>query len=157
MKKFITLSFVVFTFSISNLFAQDLTPSKPEKNIPVLVAQLFQSTYPEKEPVWFSQYQGRYDEQLVYEARFIFDNRYSSAVYNREGRLVAFAATIEASEIPQKAIDYMKNNYADRGVTEAMLVSRGTESTIELGVYINNRFTVLVFDKDGNFIKTTLG
>lgn len=158
MKKLITLSLVLFAFSMSNLFAQDLTPSKPEKNVPIMVAQAFETQYPQKDPVWFSQYQGRYNEQLVYEARFIFDNRYSSAVYNRDARLIAFAATIEASEIPVKAVEYMKNNYTDRGVTDAMLVTRGAkETSIELGIYINNRFTIVVFDKEGNFIKTTLG
>ena len=158
MKKLIQLSFILIVFQFANAFAQELVPPKPEKNIPVLIATSFQKKFPQKEPVWFTQYQGRYNDKLVYEARFIFDNRYSTAVYDRDGNLIAFAATIEASEIPQKAIDYMKKNYTDRAVTEAMMVTRGeNDVTFELGIYINNRFTVVVFDKEGNFIKTTLG
>lgn len=161
MKKFITFSIVLIAFSFNSLFAQDMTARKPERNVPMSVEEAFKSKYPEKDPVWFSQYQGRYDNLLVYEARFIFDNRYSSAVYDRAGALIAFAATIEASEIPLKAIEYMKNNYTDRGVTEAMLVSRSKrgekETSIELGIYINDRFTIVVFDEEGNFMKTTLG
>jgi len=156
MKKIILL--LVLILSVSPLFAQDLTPMKPERKVPIIVSEAFQSKYSAKDPVWFSQYQGLYNDKLVYEARFMFDNRYSSAIFDRDGEMIAFATTIEASEIPQKAIDYMKKNYADRGVTEAMLVARGkNETSVELGIYINNRFTIVVFDKDGNFIKTTLG
>lgn len=158
MKNLIKLSIIVVLFQFSNLFAQDIVPSKPEKNVPILIAESFKAKFPKNEPVWFSQYQGRYNEKLVYEARFIFDNRYSTAVYNRDGNLIAFAATIEANEVPQKAIDYMQKNYAERAVTEAMMVTRGKdEVTFELGIYLSNEFTVVVFDKQGNFIKTTLG
>ena len=94
---------------------------------------------------------------MVFEARFLFDKRYSTAVYNREGDMIAFTATIENSEIPEKALTYMKEHYPYQTITEAGIVDRGKESTIELGIYINNRFTVVVFDKEGNFIKTTLG
>ena len=158
MKNIFKITFVLFLFSFNTIFAQNLTPSKPERNVPIIVAQAFEARFPNKEPIWFSQYQGRYNDKLVYDARFLFDNRYSSAIYDRDGKLVAFAATLEAKEIPQKAINYMKENYTDRGVTEAIMVSRGErESTIELGIYINNRFTIVVFDEAGNFIKTTLG
>lgn len=158
MKKLIQLSFILVVFQFANVSAQDLTTPKPEKNIPIIIAESFQSKFLKKDPVWFTQYQGRYDDKLVYEARFMFDNRYSTAVYNRDGALIAFAATIEAKEIPQKAVDYMKREYPEYSVTEAMTVTRGkSDVTFELAIYINKRFTVVVFDKEGNFIKTTLG
>lgn len=159
MKKLLKLSaLLLFVFQFSNLIAQDIVAPKPEKNVPIIVAEAFQTKFSKMEPVWFTQFQGRYNDKLVYEARFIFDKRYSSAVYNRDGTLIAFAATIEANEIPQKAIDYMKKNYTDRGITDAMMVTRGEkEVTFELGLFISNRFTVVVFDKEGNYIKTTLG
>ena len=158
MKNFITCTLLLLVFSSTQVVAQDLVSPKPERNVPIIVTESFNLKFPQKEPIWFTQYQGRYGDKLVYQARFIFDNRYSTAVYNRDGNLIAFAATIEASEIPKKAIEYMKVNYSDRGVTEAMTVSRDDmEATVELGIYINNRFTVVVFDKEGNYIKTTLG
>lgn len=157
MKNLIHLSLLFIFFQFSSLFAQDIVAPKPENNVPILIAESFKAKFPQKEPVWFSQYQGRYDNKLVYEARFIFDNRYSTAVYNRDGNLIAFAATIENSEIPEKALIYMKENYPYQTITEAGIVDRGKTSTVELGIYINNRFTVVVFDKEGNFIKTTLG
>jgi hypothetical protein len=158
MKNFFPFTFILFLFSSSGIIAQDIVSPKPEKNVPITVSQSFISKFPQKEPIWFTQYQGRYSDKLVYEARFIFDNRYSTAVYNRDGNLIAFAATIETSEVPNKAIAYMKTNYSKHEITQAMTVSRDDmEATVELGIYINNRFTVVVFDKDGNFIKTTLG
>lgn len=157
MKNLIQLSLLLVVFQFSNVFAQDIVAPKPEGNVPINIAESFQAKFPQKEPVWFTQYQGRYDNKLVYEARFIFDKRYSAAIYNREGDLIAFTAKIENSEIPEKALLYMKENYPYQTITEAGIVDRGKTSTVELGIYINNRFTVVVFDKEGNFIKTTLG
>ncbi|WP_051224187.1 hypothetical protein [Flavobacterium tegetincola] len=157
MKKLLTISTLLCLFSFANLFAQDIVPKKPESNVPLLISENFESRFPKKDPVWFSQYQGRYDNKLVYEARFIFDRRYSAAIYNKDGAMIAFTATIENSEIPEKALTYMMENYPYQNITEAGMVDRGANSTVELGIYINNRFTVVVFDKEGNFIKTTLG
>jgi hypothetical protein len=33
-----------------------------------------------KDPVWFSRYQGENNQELVYEAKFIFDDRYCKSV-----------------------------------------------------------------------------
>ena len=151
MKKYIITSLLLIVFQFSTVLAQESTHRKSEKNVPILVEQTFKEKFPNKEAVWFSQYQGRYNDKLVYEARFMFDNRYSAAIYTAEATLIAFTATITAAEVPQKAIDYMKINYPQQPVSEAGMVSRGQESTIELGIYINNRFTVVVFDKEGNF------
>lgn len=157
MKNYITISFLIIIFQLSTVFAQPDTRRNPESSVPIVVEQNFKSKFPNKDAVWFSQYQGRYNDKLVYEARFMFDNRYSAAIYNSEATLIAFTATITAAEVPEKAVAYMKKNYPYQPVSEAGMVSRGQETTIELGIYINNRFTVVVFDKEGNFIKTTLG
>lgn len=158
MKKLLKISFLVLLFSATSLFAQDLVARKPEKNVPIIVAETFELKFPNNDPVWFSQYQGRYDDNLVYEARFLFDNRYSAAVYNKEGIMLAFVATIEESEIPQKALDYMKKNYPYQHVVEAVTVSHNDEkATVELGIYLDDAMRVMVFDKEGNFIKSTRG
>lgn len=158
MKNFIRFTVLLIAFSFNSLFAQEATARKPEKKIPLIVEEAFRSKFAEKEPVWFSQYQGRYDDQLVYEARFIFDKRYSAAVYNREGALVAFAATIETSEIPQQAVEYMHNKYPYQPIIEALTVSReNKDPRIELGIYIGTNLMVFVFDKEGLFIETIEG
>lgn len=157
MKNYIITSFLLIVFQFSTVLAQDNKHRKPEGSVPILVEQTFKSKFPNKDAVWFSQYQGRYNDKLVYEARFMFDNRYSAAIFNKEANLIAFTATITAAEIPQKAVDYMKEHYPYQSVTEAGIVDRGNKSTVELGIYINGRFTVVVFNKEGNFIKATLG
>lgn len=157
MKNHIKIVTFLFLFQSLIMYGQENTIRKTETNIPILVELAFQSKFPKIDPVWFSQFQGRYDNKLVYEARFMFDNRYSAAIFDREANLKAFVVTVETSEIPQKVINYMKNNYPYQLVSEAVMVSRDKNSTFELGIYINNRFTIVVFDKDGNFIKTTLG
>jgi hypothetical protein len=46
---------------------------KIERNIPLIVSETFRTSFPDKEPVWFSNYQGRFNQKLVYQAKFIFD------------------------------------------------------------------------------------
>ena len=159
MTKLQTIGFIVlFLLQAGFLNAQGLISPKPEKNVPVIVEARFSEKFPRHEPVWFSQYHGRYDNRLVYEGRFIFDNRYSSAVYDRGGNMIAFAATIEKNEIPLKARNYMAENFPTFPIADAMLVTRGMdEVTYEIGIYIDNQLVVQVFSKDGNFIKSTKG
>jgi len=138
------------------LSAQSVNSPKPEKNVPAIVLEKFRTKFPSSDPVWFSQYQGRYDQKLVFEGRFIFDNRYSSAVYDNDGNLVAFAATIEKSEIPNSVLKYMNENYPSFPVIDALLVTRGeNEKTYEIGIYIDRQYVIQVFSKNGDFIKST--
>ena len=150
---YFTAIFFLFTTLVS---AQVFQGQKPEKNIPNIVQANFDTKFHSKDVVWFTHYQGRYDNKLVYEGRFIFDNRYSVAVYNREGDLIAFVANLEYNEIPIKARQYMKENYAGREPVEAVLVTRGKDDvTYEIGVVIDNEYVVKVFTKDGDFIRST--
>ncbi len=154
MKTIVKLSIFLIAFCFNTVVAQGVVVSKPEKNIPIIVAEAFQTQFPKQDPIWYSQYQGRYDSKLVYEARFTYDNRSSAAIFNRDGGLIAVATKIEPSEIPKKAVDYMNSNYASQEISEALLVTRDkTNATVELGIYIGKRFNVVVFDKEGNFIK----
>ena len=150
---YIIAALILFT---STANAQIFQGQKPEKNVPNIVQTSFDTKFHSKDVVWFTHYQGRYDNQLVYEGKFIFDNRYSTAVYNREGELIAFVATVEYNEIPLKARQYMKDNYAGRDPVEAVIVTRGKDDvTYEIGVVIDNEYVVKIFSKDGEFIKST--
>lgn len=143
---------ICFFFS-SNSFAQRL-----EHNVPIVVYEAFQKKFPNHDPTWFSAYQGRFDQKLVYEARFMFDNRYSKAFYENEGKLLAFAAVIEKKELPQKVLDYMNENYPAFPIAESLLVTYDNNVVqFEVGIYIENAFLVQVFSKDGEFIKTSKG
>ncbi len=149
---------LVFAFLLANntANAQAFEGQKPEKNVPNIVSSSFESKFGTNDVVWFTHYQGRYDNKLVYEGRFIFDNRYSIAVYNREGNLIAFVANVEYAEVPSKVRNYMKNNFPERDIVEARLVTRGANDiTYEIGVVIDNIYVAKVFAENGDFIRST--
>jgi hypothetical protein len=47
------------------------------------------TSFPDKEPVWFSNYQGRFNQKLVYQAKFIL-TKILQAIYDMNGKQVAF-------------------------------------------------------------------
>ena len=136
--------------------AQTDGSSKIERNIPLIVAETFRKSFPDKDPVWFSDYQGRYNQKLVYHAKFIFDKRYCQAIYDINGNQIAFAATVEYNELPEAARNYMKQNYPTFAIAEALLVTDSDkEVTYELGIYIDGVYVIQVFSSDGTFLKNT--
>jgi len=152
-KKVVVILILCFVNTIS---AQIDSKQKPDKNVPLAVTYAFNQKFPSHEPVWFSQYNSRYNQKLVFEGRFIFDNRYSSAIYNTEGNLIAFAATIERSEIPEKVAAYMDKEYPSFPISMALILTRGkNDVTYEMGIYIDNQYVIVVFSETGGFIKTT--
>lgn len=150
---YLTVSLFLFP-SLTN--AQPFQGAKPEKNVPNVVQTAFNSKFSDDKVVWFTHYEGQDDDQLMYEGRFMFDNRYSVAVYDRNGNLAAFVATLEYLEIPIKARQYMKDNFAGRTIVDARIVTRSPQDvTYEIGVVLENEYVVEVFSKDGDFIKST--
>lgn len=136
--------------------AQKDGSSKIERNIPLIVAEAFRTSFPDKDPVWFSNYQGRYNQKLVYHAKFIFDKRYCQAIYDMNGNQVAFAATVEYLELPEGARNYMTKHYPTFPIIEALLVTDSKkEVTYEIGIYLDNQYMIQVFSGAGTFIKNT--
>jgi len=149
---------VLLLFQVAVSDAQNSNKSKLERNIPEIVLEMFSQKFPSQDPVWFSQYQGRYNQKLVFIGKFIFDNRYSLAVYDINGNLIAYAATIEKNEIPEKVIKYMTEKLPSFPIVEALLVTRNkNDVTYEIGIYIDNQFVIEVFSENGDFIKSTKG
>jgi hypothetical protein len=64
-----------------------------------------------KDPVWFPKYQGKNNQELVYEAKFIFDDRYCKSVYDFNGNQIAFA-TVDYLELPEGIRKYMEEEYS---------------------------------------------
>lgn len=152
---YIYLVFFLFQFGISNAQNQ-YVGNRPETNVPIIVQEEFNKKFPSQDPVWFSRYQGVNNQKLVYFGKFIFDNRYSSAVYDNEGLMLAFATIVEIKELPQKAQDYMKEKLPTFPIVEALLVTTNkNEVTFEIGIFIDNEYVIKVFTKEGDFIKST--
>lgn len=136
--------------------AQSTQELKQEISVPIIVLEKFTQNFPSIEPVWDINYQGTYNQQLVYKGKFIYNNRSSLVVYDKDGNLLVFAATVEKSEIPDKINKYMTKNFPAFSIVEVLLVTRGTdENTYEIAIYVNDQYVVKVFTKSGDFIKTT--
>ncbi len=149
---------LVFLFASSFLNAQIIKGQKPLENVPPVVNATFINQFAGKDVTWFTRFQGRYNDEQVYEGRFLFDNRYSSAVYTKNGSLVAFVTAIEYTEIPKNARDYLDVNFPGRAIIDSVLVTRGGDDvTYEIGIYLDNQFVVKVFSKNGEFIKGVKG
>ncbi|MFT5252979.1 MAG: hypothetical protein ACI87N_002003 [Flavobacteriales bacterium] len=153
--KIILLSAFLFLFGTLTQ-AQNDGSSKIERNIPLIVAETFRTNFPDKEAVWFSNYQGPSNQKLVYQAKFIFDKRYCQAIYDMNGNQVAFAATIEYLELPEEARNYMNEHYPTFPIIEALLVTDSKkEVTYEIGIYVDNQYMIQVFSNEGTFLKNT--
>lgn len=158
MKTILKINFIMVSLLFCLVMVNYSYAQRLEKNVPIIVSETFQKKFPTQEPIWFSKYQGQFDQKLVYEARFMFDNRYSKAFYENEGKMLAFAAVVEQSELPENVLNYMKENYPSFTIAEALLVSyANNEVQFELGIYIDNVFVVQVFSKAGDFIKMVKG
>ena len=156
MKKIILVFSAIFLFSTSSLFAQISVGDKPEENVPVVVKTAFDTKFPNYKPVWFTSYEGRYNQKLTFEGRFIFDNRNSSAIYDQDGNLIAFAAAVEKKEIPTEALKYMNENFPYSTILDSILVTRGKNKvTYELGIITDGQYIIKVFSEKGDFIKST--
>ena len=151
-----TLCLVFLLFFGSLTQAQKSGNSKVDSNIPLVVSESFNAMYSEKDPVWFSRYQGEGDQTLVYIAKFIFDKRYCQAIYGINGNQIAFAATVEYKELPEAARNYMTQNYLTFAIADAVLVTDANKNvTYEIGIYIEGDYVIQVFSKEGTFIKNT--
>ncbi len=156
MTKFTIILLGVILSHFSTAYSQNIVGQKPEKNVPIIVSAAFNEQFPSKEPIWFSNYQGRYNQKLVYEGRFFFDKRYSMAVYDVEGNMLAFAAKVEENEIPEKAVQYMKDQFPSYQILDAILVTtKSNEVTYELGIMIDSEYIIKVFSEKGEFLRST--
>lgn len=150
-----TLLFVLFIYGFATQ-AQNDGASRIERNVPLVVIESFNAVFSAKDPVWFTRYQGKDNQELVYVAKFILGNRYCKSVYDFNGNQIVFAATVDYNELPEGARNYMKEKYLSFPIIEALMVTDNEKVvTYEIGIYIDNQYVVQVFSNDGDFIKNT--
>ena len=147
---------VALLFMTTVVKAQEVHNLKLAKNVPQTVEEAFETKFPGNDVVWFTHFQGRYDNQQVYEARFILDKRYSTAIYSKEGDLISFMARVDYLEIPEPAREYMRVHYSGVPFIDAVLVTYGGgDVTYEIGIYLEDQYVIQIFSKDGDFIRST--
>jgi hypothetical protein len=148
----------LFLFTFSTVFSQDLVVQKPESNVPAPISAAFAKKFPTSEPVWFSDYQGKYNQQLVYEGRFMYKNRNTSVIYEANGNLIATVVRVDQKELPKKIVAYMNEKFPSFPIRDAALVTaQNNETTYEVGIIINETYVIKVFSEEGDFIKSTIG
>jgi hypothetical protein len=90
----------------------------------------------------------------VYEAKFIFDDRYCKSVYDFNGIKLLFAAGRLSWVTSRNSWVYGRRVLLP--IVESLLVTDSEKVvTYEIGIYIDNEFVIQVFSKDGDFIKNT--
>jgi hypothetical protein len=148
------LLFFIFFGQVSQ--AQNDGVSRIERNAPLVVIESFKAVFSAKDPVWFTRYQGKNNQELVYVAKFILGNRYCKSVYDFNGNQIVFAATVDYNELPEGARNYMKEQYPSFPIIEALMVTDHEKVvTYEIGIYIDHQYVIQVFSNDGDFIKNT--
>jgi hypothetical protein len=115
------LLFFIFFGLVSQ--AQNDGASRIERNAPLVVIESFNAIFSAKDPVWFTRYQGKNNQELVYVAKFILGNRYCKSVYDFNGNQIVFAATVDYNELPEVARNYMKEMYPSFPIIEALMVT----------------------------------
>jgi hypothetical protein len=82
---FKNLFFIVFFMFGLVAKAQNDGSSKIERNVPLVVVDSFYSVFLLKIQSGFRNTRARIIKELVYEAKFIFDDRYCKSVYDFNG------------------------------------------------------------------------
>jgi len=120
---------------------------------PEIVRMAFEKEYPNKKPVWSLEYVGDDNDEIRYEAKYNATTTTKAlAVYDNLGVLKAYELQIPLNQLPVKAQNYLKKNYAAKAIREiAVVVDDKNKTTYEVGVTKDNKFYDIQFDKDGSF------
>ena len=138
--------------------AQTLPQPDPITSPPQIVQEHFEQKFPGVEVVWHLRYRGDYDQQLRYQGKFLMNNKTVLAVYSQIGELMAMAVEIDPTDIPKKARKYMENNYPYNPIVQSAKITQVDKGvTYELGMYLDNSYVIVIFDKKGNFIQLSKG
>jgi len=124
-------------------------------DIPQAVFINFQKQYPGVQAEWQSEFRGRYDQALVYEATFVRDNSKHIAIYDKDGSFRTLVSSISTSELPQQAQDYMKQHYPDDFIRDAIRIDKYSGETLyEAGIARNGELYDIQFTRDGTYLQT---
>lgn len=137
MKKII-LIVVVFVFTVS-LNAQEL-------NIPARAKEAFSKLYPKVAKVHWGK-----EGKNELEVSFKNDETNMSVVLNDEGRVLETETEIDIYKLPEKVLQYVKENYPHHKITEAAkIVDSKNTLTYEAEIAKRKEKRDLIFDASGS-------
>ena len=142
-------------FFLSTILLQAQNEGNSSKVEPsLLVAKAFEKDFPKITPVWREEYTGDNRDKLSYEADFTLKNVSMTAVYDALGVFQVLQIELKPSEIPQNVSRYMMENYPKNDIKKAAkLMTNDNKVTYEIGITINEKWEIAVFDKEGDFLK----
>jgi len=135
-----------------------LPEPEPTTAVPASVQQAFQQKFPGVEPVWYRRYRGEFNQQLRFQGKFLVNNKTVLAVFNQNGGLMAMVVEMDPLQIPKKARKFMQNHYPYNSITQTAKITQiDNVDTYELGMYLDNYYVIVIFDKNGNFVQLSKG
>ncbi|MBN9482809.1 MAG: hypothetical protein BGO70_08035 [Bacteroidetes bacterium 43-93] len=135
-----TVLFVGCLLVSVNVFAQKLSADK----VPSAAKAELNKIFPGVSPKWEL-------EDKNYEANFKNDNRSISVLIDASGKWLEKETGIAVKELPENAKKYIDKNLKGGKIKEAALIEKAN-GTINYEAEVNKKD--LIFDKQGNFIKS---
>ena len=140
MKKYFVAAVLAGSSFTGVLFAQKSI------SVPEVVKTSFTQKYPSATHVIWEKENGNYEANWGGKS-----NEDNSAIFTPSGAFIEIAKAISVKDLPGSATNYIKNHYKNAVVNEAALVT-DAKGKISYEAEVNHKD--VVFDKNGNFVKT---
>lgn len=143
MKKYLTT--IVLSCLVAGAYAQDLKTA----NVPDVVRDAFLKKFPQS-----NEYKVSWEkEKGNYEANWGGKSGENNSVkMTPEGNFIEIVKAIPTTQLPEKALAYIKKNMPKSKILEAGFVT-DAKGMITYEAELKGQKKEVVFDKDGNFIK----
>jgi hypothetical protein len=121
---------------------------------PAEVSAAFEKEFPKMKPNWTQEFTGDDHSEIRYEAQFTAANNTNKvAAFDKLGNLKAVETGLQLGQLPTGAFHYIRKKFSLETIKEASeVIDNDKNKTYEIGIESNQKFYVLVFDKDGNFV-----
>lgn len=129
--------------------------TKNQKYVPPVEARLaFEKEFPKSTSEWRLEYGGDDDDEQLYVADFTMQGTKVSAYYNLRGEMQVLEHAVTSSQIPAAIKSYLKKNYPNYKIVEAVKVRDSKMAyTYEIGLQNDSKFYDAVFDDGGDFLQ----
>ncbi|WP_333600963.1 hypothetical protein [Flavobacterium sp.] len=121
---------------------------------PLEVEKAFQKEFPKITPTWRKEYRGEDDSELNYDADFVMNSIHMTAIYTALGVFKVLQYEVATSDVPAKAMRYLKKNYPqNKIIATTKVMDNSNKITYEIGIEINGKLSDAVFTKEGVFLE----
>ena len=147
MKRLIIFSFLLLGF-VCDAQIKEVT-------LPDLLKIKFQEQFPKATNVkWSKFYRGKDHSEMRYETEFLNDDTMYMVSYDKNGEVKALEKSILAGSLSPKIKDYIRGYFQSYKLKEATeIYTEEGKEFYNVGIKRDdNKYLVLVFNKEGNFL-----